>query len=102
MTPQADDLYREFENCLLTNPGGGLNLDALRTMKSLGWRLKRFSGALDEKVDSLLGWAEILYSSRKHARWDTHYETGAQKVAHFMRCDLASLRIIIDRLQKGS
>ena len=96
-TQPVSALCLELEQCLKANPGGGANAEALRRMRGLGLQLKWISGTFSEKVDSFLGWAEILYSARKHARWNNAYQSGAEAVAHFMRCDLASLRIIIGR-----
>jgi hypothetical protein len=95
---QAHALYLELEQCLEGNPGGGSNPEALHKMQSLGLHLKWTSGIFAEKVGSLLGWAAILYSPRKHVRWNSPYQSGAEAVAHHMRCDLASIRIILWRM----
>ena len=51
-----------------------------------------------EKTDSFLCWAEILYSARKHQRWSSSDQGGAETVAHFVRADLVSLEQCIDRI----
>lgn len=99
-TQQAHTLYLELVHCLEANPGGNSNPEALHKMQSLGLHMKWTSSHFTEKVDSLLCWAAILYSPLKHARWDSCYQSGAQAVAHFMRCDLASIKIILWRLEK--
>jgi hypothetical protein len=51
-----------------------------------------------EKTDSFLCWAEILYSARKHQRWSSSDQGGAEAIAHFVRADLVSLEQCIDRI----
>jgi hypothetical protein len=87
-----------MEQCLQANSWGGSNPDALRQMQTLGLHLKWTSSLLGEKAGSLVHWAEILYSPRRHARWTSAYQSGAEAVAHFMRCNLVSIKTIIDRM----
>jgi hypothetical protein len=98
---QAHNLCRQLEQCLAANPGGRFNPEALRDMRSAGLQLMKTSGLFEEKVGSLLIWANILYSPRKHARWDTPYQSGAEAIAHFMRCDLSSIKTIAWRMDQS-
>jgi hypothetical protein len=55
-------------------------------MQYVGLQLTRTSGLFEEKVGSLIIWANIHYSPRKHARWDTPYQSGAEAIAlHALR-----------------
>ena len=92
---QAYALHLQIDQFLDSHPGGGANPDSLREIESLGRHLKWTSSHFDEKVDSLLNWADILYSSRKHARWNTRLISGVDQVRGFIRQDLASLKFII-------
>lgn len=47
-----------------------------------------------EKIVSMEGWAEILYSAKKHRDWDQQGVTGVVRIKHFIRCDLHSMRSI--------
>ena len=104
VSPQerAEALCLQLEQCLENHPGGGSDLGALHEMQSLGQQLKWISSLFAEKVGSLLGWADILYSPRKHARWNSSYQSGAEAVAHYMRCNLASIKTIIWRMGKAA
>jgi hypothetical protein len=97
----AHNLCLRLEQCLAANPGGGSNPEALLEMRSAGLQLTRTSGLFEEKVSSLLIWADILYSPRKHARWSSPYQSGAEAIAHFIRCDLASIKTILWRIDDG-
>jgi hypothetical protein len=99
---QAQTLCAQLEECLDANPYGGANPAALRQIETLGLHLKWTSNRFSEKVGSLLGWAAILYSSRKHRPWDTPHQSGAQAIAHFMRCDLMSIETILGRMEDCS
>lgn len=96
---EALTLCSQLDACLETNPYGGTNPAALRKMETLGLHLKWTSSLFSEKVGSLLSWAAILYSPRRHRSWDTPHESGAQAVAHLMRCDLISIRTILGRME---
>src|SRR5258708_3959842 len=96
---QAHALYLEMESCLEANSGGGTNPHALRRIQTLALHLKWTSSLFSEKAASFAHWAEVLYSPRRHTRWSTAYESGQTRVAHFMRCDLASIWIILCRME---
>lgn len=97
---EAQTLCSQLEACVEANPYGGTNSAALRQMETLGLHLKWTSNLFSEKVDSLLGWAAILYSPRRHKPWDTSVQSGAQAVAHYMRGDLVSIRTILRRIER--
>jgi hypothetical protein len=92
---EAQALCTQLEDCLEANPSGGTNPAALRQMETLGLHLRWTSDCFSEKVGSLLNWAAILYSARKHQPWHTAQQSGSQAVAHFMRCNLVSIRTML-------
>jgi hypothetical protein len=96
---QAHALYLEMESCFEANLAGGTNPHALNQLQTLALHLKWTSSLFSEKAASFAHWAEVLYSPRKHSRWNTACESGQERVAHFMRCDLASISIILCRME---
>jgi len=91
---QFDLLEARFEE----NSSGGPYGEILQELRQIGQNLKHLSPITVEKTDSFLSWAEVLYSARKHQRWSSPYQGGAEAVAHFMRVDLISLKQCIDRI----
>lgn len=98
---QAHTLYEQMERCLEANPYGGSNPNALRQLQTLARNLEWTSTLFLEKASSFVHWAEILYSPRKHAAWNTPRESGAGRIAHFMRCELVSIGDILGRMDNS-
>ncbi len=88
-----------MEQCLEQNSSCGSNPDALRRMQGLASDLHGFVGPFGEKPGSISGWAEIYWSPRKHNRWDTVAESGADRIRHSMLHDLVSLRSLNYQMQ---
>ncbi|MGD1105980.1 MAG: hypothetical protein ABR865_02985 [Terracidiphilus sp.] len=95
---QAYTLYLQIQQVLDAHPGGGADPDSLHDIESLGRQLKWKSSLFDEKVDSLLIWAGVLYSPRKHARWDAPMISGSDRVRDHILQDLVSIKDIIERM----
>ncbi len=90
---QAYALHDRLGQCLKANSAEGSNPEALLEMQSLGLELNRISTHfIAEKVFSLLYWADVLYSDRKHITY------GTDQVYGFMQHDLASIKSIIGRM----
>lgn len=87
-----------MEECLDSNPVGGLDPAVLRQLLSLALDLRQTSCLFGEKAVSFAGWAEAFYNARKQPRRSGPDEIGARRAMHFMRCDLLSMRIILGRL----
>jgi hypothetical protein len=96
---QAESLYLQMEETLEANPCGGSKPDALHRIQNLVLHLKWTSSLFSEKAGSFAIWAEILYSPRKHVRWNTPHQSGATAIAHFMRCNLVSISDILNRMK---
>jgi hypothetical protein len=99
---QCQTLYLQLRQCIDANSSGGSNPDALNRIRAIGLDLKRTYSLFSEKVDSLICWAEILYSPRRHTRWNSSYQSGVEAIAHFMRCDLGSIGDILSRISETS
>ena len=95
VTDEAAAIRQELETCLQQSPGGGPNPEAVREIERLCLQLKSISGAFAEKASGFAGWSRILYSPGKHIRWSNPYQSGAQRIVYFMRCDLASMDSIL-------
>ncbi len=89
---RAATLIDSLERCLEENNSCGPNPHALRQVQDIAGELHRMGGPFGEKPGSITGWAELLWSHRKHARWDTVAESGADRIRQFMLHDLFSLR----------
>lgn len=96
---QATALIQAMEECLEQNRHSGANPSALRRMQELASELQAFGGPFGEKPGSIAAWAETLWSPRKHSRWNTVVESGADRVRQFMLHDLVSLRSLNDQMQ---
>ena len=63
--------------------GGCQNENALSELKNLALNIQRFSGGdsyVSDKLAKLLGFAEILYSSRRHRAYDTPQQNGVERL----------------------
>lgn len=83
---KLQEVAAKAKNAIQTNSHGWKNEDALREMRTLCSEM-RFHAGVDayasEKIVGLLSSAEILYSSRKHQKYDTPNESGADRVKFF-------------------
>jgi hypothetical protein len=95
---RAEAQCLRLEQCLKNHPGGGSDPDALHEMQALGRDLKRVSYEVAEKVGNLLESAAVLYSPRRHTRKGNFYQSGAEVIAHRMRCDLVSIKTLLWRM----
>lgn len=80
---------------------GTVNEDAIKKLGRLSRDLvvaAPWATGVHEKVRSALGWAEELYSERRHQKWDPD---GAARVRGFMLSDLAAARFALGAQAHG-
>lgn len=97
---QAAAIIQAIEQCLNENDCAGYNPAALRRMQGLIRDLQYVGGPFGEKPGSIEHWSEVFWSQRKHARWDTAFESGADRVRQNIRQDLGSLRSLNRQMQE--
>jgi hypothetical protein len=93
---EALEVHTELTTVLREHLGGWPDAEALWKVERLCFRLRGSqNAALSEKAESIQQNASVLYSERKHSK----YDGGAQAVRAFVWNDMASLWLIIDRME---
>ena len=92
----ALEVHTELAAVLNEHIGGWADTEALGKVQRLCSRLRDSRNvALSEKAHSIEQTASILYSERKHSR----YNGGVQAVRGFLWNDMTSLWIVIDGME---
>jgi hypothetical protein len=88
---------KSIRTCLNDYTCGWKNSEALTVIAKAVGEIQVEAGSHDyvrEKLGSLNGWADKLYSPRKHAPW------GIEMVRHFILCDCDGVKMYLERFRK--
>lgn len=86
-----DAVINEVEDLIITS-FAGYNPILHRKIKTLLGSLQDLTPYQEEKRRSALSWCEDFFSHKKHRKWDTPEQEGSERINHFIRCDLHSMR----------
>jgi hypothetical protein len=89
------DAVEEMERVIDEYPGGGSNPEAMRRLKDAAFSMEGLSAYGEEKLGSIEGNATILYSPRRHQRWDASGVSGTDRIRSFILADLMALRRLV-------
>ncbi len=89
------DAVEEMERVIDEYPGGGSNPEALRRIKAAAFSMEGLSAYAAEKLGSIESNAAILYSPRRHQRWDASGVSGTDQMRSFILADLMTLRRLV-------
>lgn len=79
-----------LETCIITNTGGWANGRALARFNKVAQALeaKLDTGEEQRRIGELCVWAELLFSTQRHRRW----ERGVSQLRQMILAELAELR----------
>jgi len=94
---EARQLLEELEQ--LAIGGGWKDERAARDFRAKCGRLAAAAhhSYTHEKIGNAQSWAEILFSARKHARWDSGGRPGHEAVRGFLFNDLERIRMWLSK-----
>jgi hypothetical protein len=91
------DALESIRTCMNDYTCGWRYAEALTVIAKAVSEIRVEAGSHDyvrEKLGSLNGWADKLYSSWKHAPW------GIEMVRHFILCDCDGVKTYLERIRK--